>query len=34
MPCAWNSLPSLVAEASSANAFKKKLNDWSQGVDF
>jgi len=32
--CVWNSLPSSVVEASSVNIFKKKLDDWSQNVDF
>ena len=32
--CAWNSLPSSVVEASSVNIFKKRLDDWSQDVDF
>jgi len=31
---AWNSLPSSVVEASSVNNFKKRLDDWSQDVDF
>jgi len=32
--CAWNSLPSSVVEASSVNIFKKRLDYWSQDVDF
>jgi len=32
--CVWNSLPSSVVEASSVNIFKKRLDDWSQDVDF
>jgi len=32
--CAWNSLPSSVVKSSSANIFKKRLDDWSQDVDF
>jgi len=31
--CAWNSLPSSVAEASTVSIFKKRLEDWSH-VDF
>ena len=32
--CAWNSLPASVVEASSVIMFKKRLDDWSQDVDF
>jgi len=32
--CAWNGLPSSVVEALSVNIFKKRLDDWSQDVDF
>jgi len=32
--CVWNSLPSSVVEALFVNIFKKRLDDWSQDVDF
>ena len=32
--CAWNSLPASVVEASSIIMFEKRLDDWSQDVDF
>jgi len=32
--CVRNSLPPFIVEASFVNIFKKRLDDWSQNVDF